>query len=146
MIKSCQIMLNIFSITLILFGLSYDKSYGLEKTINKIDLETYNWTKRLLVINLKSKDKEKLSYINNWLISHRCKIEDRNINIVFFKNYKNKKYKKPPFLKDFGFWLIGYDGEVKSFSLKENFLNEIFYLIDQMPIRQQEMLMYKSKC
>ena len=112
----------------------------------KTDLETYNWTKRLLVINLKSEDKEKISHLNNWLISNKCKIEDRKINIVFFKDYKNKKYKKPPFLKDFGFWLIGYDGEVKSFSLEENFLNEIFYLIDQMPIRQQEMLMYKTKC
>ena len=54
------------------------------------------------------------------------------------QNSKNKK--------DFGFWLIGYDGEVKSFSLEEKFVNEIFYLIDQMPIRQQEMLMYKKKC
>ena len=56
-------MVNILSITLILFGLSYVKSYGLEKKMNKIDLETYNWTKRLLVINLKSEDKEKISYI-----------------------------------------------------------------------------------
>ena len=139
-------MLNILSITLILFVSSYDRSYGFEKTMNKIDLETYNWTKRLLVINLKSQDKEKLSYVDNWLIANKCKIEDRNINIVFFKDFKNKKYKKPPFLKDFGFWLIGYDGEVKSFSLEEKFINEIFYLIDQMPIRKQEMLMYKKKC
>ena len=139
-------MLNILSIILILFVSSYDKSYGFEKTMNKIDLETYNWAKRLLVINLKSQDKEKLSYVDNWLFANKCKIEDRNINIVFFKAFKNKKYKKPPFLKDFGFWLVGYDGEVKSFSLEEKFINEIFYLIDQMPIRQQEMLMYKKKC
>ena len=139
-------MLNILSITFILFVSSYDQSYGFEKKMNKIDLETYKWTKRLLVINLKSKDKEKLNYINNWLFANKCKIEDRNINIVFFKDFINKKYKKPPFLKDFGFWLIGYDGEVKSFSLEEKFIYEIFYLIDQMPIRKQEMLMYKKKC
>ena len=139
-------MLNILSITFILFVSSYDQSYGFEKTMNKIDLETYNWNKRLLVINLKSQDKEKLSYIDNWLFANKCKIEDRNINIVFFKDFKNKKYKKPHFLKDFGFWLIGYDGEVKSFSLEEKFIYEIFYLIDQMPIRKQEMLMYKKKC
>ena len=76
------------SIILILFGLSYVKSYGLEKKMNKTDLETYNWTKRLLVINLKSQDKEKLSYIDNWLFANKCKIEDRNINIVFFKDFK----------------------------------------------------------
>ena len=139
-------MLNFLSITLILFVSSYDKSYGFEKTMNKIDLETYNWTKRLLVINLKSQDKEKLSYVDNWLFANKCKIEDRNINIVFFKDFKNKKYKEPLFLKGFGFWLIGHDGKVKSFSLEEKFVNEIFYLIDQMPIRQQEMLMYKKKC
>ena len=82
-------MINILSITLILFGLSYVKLYGLEKKMNKIDLETYNWTKRLLVINLQSEDEEKISYINNWLISYKCKIEERNINIVFFENYKS---------------------------------------------------------
>jgi hypothetical protein len=122
------------------------ESYGFEKKMNKIDLETYNWTKRLLVINLKSEDKKKINYINNWLISYKCKIEERNINIVFFENYKNKQYKNPHFLKNFGFWLIGYDGEVKSYSLENNFLYEIFNLIDQMPIRQQEILMYKTKC
>ena len=58
-------MINILSITLILFGLSYVKSYGLEKKMNKIDLETYNWTKRLLVINSKSEDEENINYINN---------------------------------------------------------------------------------
>ena len=139
-------MINILSITLILFGLSYVKLYGLEKKMNKIDLETYNWTKRLLVVNLKSEDKEQISYINNWLISYKCKIEERNINIVFFENYKNKQYKKPLFLQNYGFWLIGYDGEVKSFSLEKKFLYEIFSLIDQMPIRQQEMSIYKTKC
>ena len=139
-------MRKILSITLILFGLSYVKSYGLEKKMNKIDLETYKWTKRLLVINSKSEDEKKISYINNWLISYKCKIEERNINIVFFEDYKNKQYKKPLFLKNFGFWLIGYDGEVKSFSLEKKFLYEIFNLIDQMPIRQQEILMYKTKC
>ena len=113
-------MANIMSIILILFGLSYVKSYGLEKKMNKTDLETYNWTKRLLVINL------------------NC--------YSFFEDYKNKQYKKPLFLKNFGFWLIGYDGEVKSFSLENKFLYEIFNLIDQMPIRQQEILMYKTKC
>ena len=77
-------MANIMSIILILFGLSYVKSYGLEKKMNKIDLETYNWTKRLLVINLKSEDKEKKNHLNNWLISNKCKIEERNIVIVFF--------------------------------------------------------------
>ena len=139
-------MINILSITLILFGLSYVKSNGLEKKMNKIDLETYKWTKRLLVINLKSGNEEKISYIDNWLISYKCKIEERNINIVFFEDYKNKQYKKPLFLKNFGFWLIGYDGEVKTFSLEKKILYEIFNLIDQMPIRKQEMLMHKTKC
>ena len=71
--------------------------------MNKIDLETYNWTKRLLVINLKSEDKEKLSYINNWLISNKCKIEDRNINIVFLKIIKTKNIKNLLFKK---FWIL----------------------------------------
>ena len=57
-----------------------------------------------------------------------------------------RRQKHAKTLTKYGFWLIGYDGEVKAFSLETNILNEIFNLIDQMPIRQQEMLMYKKKC
>ena len=114
--------------------------------MNKIDLNTYIWNKRLLTINSSSNDKEKLDYINNWLDSKECEIEERNISIVLFIDYKSTQYKRPLFLDTFGFWLIGYDGEIKAFSVEPNFLNEIFNLIDQMPIRQQEMLMHKTKC
>jgi len=114
--------------------------------MNKIDLSTYNWSKRLLVINASSNNKEKINHIYNWLDSNKCKIEEKNVNIIFFIDYKNTRHKKPLFLQKYGFWLIGYNGEVKAFSLETNFLNEIFNLIDQMPIRQQEMLMYKKKC
>ena len=114
--------------------------------MTKIDLNTYIWTKRLLAINSSSNDKEKLNYIYNWLNSNKCEIEERNVSIVLFVDYKNSRYKRPLFLKNFGFWLIGYDGDIKAFSVEPNFLNEIFNLIDQMPIRQQEMLKHKTKC
>ena len=133
-------------ITFLFFGFSFNKLDCLEINMNKIDLNTYIWNKRLLTINSSSIDKEKLDYINNWLDSKTCEIEERNISIVLFIDYKSTQYKRPLFLKKFGFWLIGYDGEIKAFSEEPNFLNEIFNLIDQMPIRQQEMLLHKTKC
>ena len=139
-------MIKTFFITLLFFCLFFNTFYGLENNMNKIDLSTYNWTKRLLLINASSNNKEKINHIYNWLDSNKCKIEERNVNIIFFIDYKNTRHKNPLFLQKYGFWLIGYDGEVKAFSLETNILNEIFNLIDQMPIRQQEMLMYKKKC
>ena len=139
-------MIKFFFIKLLFFSLYLNTSYGLENNMNKIDLSTYNWSKRLLVINSSSKEIETTTYIHNWLDSNKCKIDERNIKIIFFIDHKHKRHKRPLFLKKYGFWLIGYDGEVKAFSLDTNFLNKIFNLIDQMPIRQQEMLMKKTKC
>ena len=133
-------------ITFLFFCFSFNKLYCLEINMNKIDLNTYIWNKRLLTINSSSIDKENLNHINNWLDSNKCEIEERNISIVLFTDYKSTQYKRPLFLEKFGFWLIGYDGEIKASSVELSFLNEIFSLIDQMPIRQQEMLMHKTKC
>ena len=139
-------MIKFFFIKLLFFSLYLNTSYGLENNMNKIDLSTYNWSKRLLVINSSLKEIETTTHIHNWLDSNKCKIDERNIKIIFFIDHKHKRHKRPLFLKKYGFWLIGYDGEVKAFSLDTNFLNKIFNLIDQMPIRQQEMLMKKTKC
>ena len=106
-----------------------------------------SWEKRLLIISYKNEKDQIFTKTKKFISDNKCEIDDRNLEIIFFTKFKNKDFVTPDFIKNkFGIWLIGYDGEVKSFSLEEKFVNEIFYLIDQMPIRQQEMLMYKKKC
>ena len=43
-------------------------------------------------------------------------------------------------------WLVGYDGTVKGFSEDQSFLYQIFDIIDQMPMRQNEIQNNPSKC
>ena len=38
-----------------------------------------------------------------------------------------------------GIWLIGYDGNVKDYSIDDSILLRLFNLIDSMPMRKNEM-------
>ena len=56
------------------------------------------------------------------------------------EKFKNKDYIIPKFIKNKnGIWLIGYDGNVKDYSIDDSILPRLFNLIDSMPIRQNEM-------
>ena len=58
------------------------------------------------------------------------KVPKEKYNSTNFSNYiKNKK----------GIWLIGYDGYVKAYSEDNSLLSNIHNLIDEMPIRKQEI-------
>ena len=52
------------------------------------------------------------------------------------KRYKGKR----------GIWLIGYDGDDKAYSRDLSLLNQLYDLIDAMPVRQNEMLRQASSC
>ena len=43
-------------------------------------------------------------------------------------------------------WLIGYDGQIKSYSSDISLLKEIYNIIDKMPLRKKEKLEQKIKC
>ena len=99
-----------------------------------------NWKKRLLLISYQN-DGDQISIRTTKFISdNRCEIEDRNLQIVFFEKFKNKDYIIPKLIKNKnGIWLIGYDGNVKDYSIDDSILPRLFNLIDSMPIRQNEM-------
>ena len=42
-------------------------------------------------------------------------------------------------------WLIGYDGQIKSYSSDISLLKEIYNIIDKMPMRKKEILKKKKK-
>ena len=99
-----------------------------------------NWKKRLLIISYQNDGDQIFIKTTKFISNNKCEIEDRNLQIVFFKKFKNKNYIIPTFIKSKnGIWLIGYDGNVKDYSIDDSILTRLFNLIDSMPMRKNEM-------
>ncbi len=99
-----------------------------------------NWQKRLLIISYQNDGDQIFIKTTKFISDNKCEIEDRNLQIVFFEKFKNKNYIIPKFIKSkYGIWLIGYDGNVKDYSIDDSILPRLFNLIDSMPLRQNEM-------
>ena len=104
-----------------------------------------NWGKRLLVVSYEKQDDEIFIITKKFISDKKCEIEDRNLEIIFYKNFVNKDYSKPEFInKKYGIWLIGYDGIIKDFSSDDEIFLRLFDLIDSMPMRKDEMV--NDKC
>ena len=103
------------------------------------------WKKRLLIIAYEKKDDQLLSKTINFISENECKIKNRNLELIFFKKFKNKKFTTPEFVKNnYGIWLLGYDGVIKDFSYDDSILSRMFNLIDSMPMRKNEII--DDKC
>ena len=99
-----------------------------------------NWQKRLLIISYQNDGDQIFIKTTKFISDNKCEIEDRNLQTVFFEKFKNKNYIIPKFIKSkYGIWLIGYDGNVKDYSIDDSILPRLFNLIDSMPLRQNEM-------
>ena len=110
------------------------------KFLLAMDISELEWSKRLLIISAKSHDDKILINSNKFLRESKCQIEDRNIQIIIFEEFKNKEFIAPEFIRDqYGIWLVGYDGFIKDYSNDESVLFRLFDLIDSMPMRQNEI-------
>ena len=99
------------------------------------------WEKRVLVISYEKQDDQIFIKAKKFILDHKCEIEDRNLEIIFYKKFKSKVYSKPKFINNkHGIWLIGYDGMIKDFSTDDKIFLRLFHLIDSMPMRKNEML------
>ena len=104
-----------------------------------------NWEKRIIIISYKKQSDELFTKSIKYISDNKCEINDRNIEIIFFENFKNKHFLTPKFInKKNGVWLLGYDGEIKDYSQDDKIFLRLFNLIDTMPMRKQEMK--KSVC
>ena len=102
------------------------------------------WKKRLLIIAYEKKDDQLLSKTINFISDNTCEIDDRGLELIFFKKFKNKNFEKPKFVNGYGIWLLGYDGVIKDFSYDDSILSRMFNLIDSMPMRKNEII--DDKC
>ncbi len=99
-----------------------------------------NWKKRIIIISYKKQSGELFSKSIKYISDNKCGIDDRNLEIIFFENFKNKDFLTPKFInKKIGIWLIGYDGEIKDYSQDDKIYLRLFNLIDSMPMRKQEI-------
>ena len=120
--------------------------------IQSSPLEEYIWKNRVIVTFSPSKNNTDRSQFLNSMHKYLCEFNSKNIfHINFLFNEKNHEIEKfGSFFEnlslspsEFRLILIGKDGGIKLNSRKTS-LEEIFSLIDTMPIRQEEML--NDKC
>ena len=110
-------------------------------------LEDYKWKKRILLLIDKEEDTVLVNEVNKFFITHKCKNDERNLELIKFKKGNIYHKKRTSYFKDkTGIWLIGYDGNIKGYTEDNTLLLYLHNLIDNMPIRKEEMKDLKSNC
>ena len=99
-----------------------------------------NWKKRVLIISYNNQNDELLTKTIKYISDNKCQIDDRNLEVIFFEKFKNNDFVTPKFINEkYGVWLLGYDGEIKDYSLNVKIFDRLFNLIDSMPMRKNEI-------
>ena len=110
-------------------------------------LENYKWKKRVLLLITKEEDTNLIDEVNKFFINQKCKNDERNLKLLKIKK-ENDYYieRTSNFKHKTGFWLIGYDGNIKGYTEDNTLLSNLHNLIDNMPIRKNEMKKFSKIC
>jgi len=115
---------------------------SLDKTISN-----FEWKKRILLLITDDEDINLIRGVDYFFKEEACQNKDRNIELYKIIGDEIRKYKIPRrYEGKKGIWLIGYDGGDKAYSRDLSLLNQLYDIVDKMPIRQNEMLNQDSKC
>ena len=110
-------------------------------------LENYKWKKRILLLITKEEDTVLVNEVNNFFMTHKCKNDERNLELIKLKKGNDYHKKIADYFKDKnGIWLIGYDGNIKGYTEDNALLLNLHNLIDNMPIRKEEIREIKTNC
>ena len=141
-----------FKFLLIIFSLLLTSGSWCDLTeINYISLpnklESYKWKKRILLLIDKEEDTILVNEVNKFFITHKCKNDERNLELIKFKKRNDNHKKRTSYFKDkTGIWLIGYDGNITGYTKDNTLLLNLHNLIDSMPIRKEELIENKKNC
>ena len=112
----------------------------------EMDLEAYKWEKRLLLLFAPTLESTELVRQQEMIRESRPGIAERQIEVLEVVPGGNASAKREDLLRKFGveagsytLLLLGKDGQEKYRSQKAVPLEEVFRIIDQMPMRRQEM-------
>ena len=115
------------------------------KTTINDKLENYKWKKRILLLIAKEEDTILINEVDKFFINQKCKNDERNLKLLKIKKDNRYNIKRKSYFKDkTGIWLIGYDGNIKGYSEDNALLSNLHNLIDDMPIRKEEMKKLKN--
>ena len=110
-------------------------------TANSVILDKYAWTNRLVILITHKKDTSLETQVKRFFESHACDVDNRKLELLHFHTNKPIVTQLPKAMhSQTGLWLLGYDGSIKDFSEDGQLLNRLFQTIDEMPMRQGEML------
>ena len=127
--------------------MSISMSYASEKIILKDYINSFAWEKRIVLFISKSKYVYFINETDNFFKKNKCENDNRNLKYIRIVGDEVKKYNiSEKFKNKYGMWLIGYDGQIKSYSSDISLLKEIYNIVDKMPLRKKEILEQKIKC
>ena len=136
-----MIIKYIVTLILLIFFMS------VQSNAEKLSLSTFMWEKRLVILSLDNSNLNFLKKTIDFIDNNLCEFNDRNLEFISFQNGINKNYQTPTYIKNQnGFWLVGYDGQVKLYSKNLSFLSTFFDEIDTMPMRIDEMSSSQNNC
>ena len=127
--------------------MSISISYASEKIILEDYINSFAWEKRIVLFISKSKYVYFINETDNFFKKNKCENDNRNLKYIRIVGDEVKKYNiSEKFKNKYGMWLIGYDGQIKSYSSDISLLKEIYNIVDKMPLRKKEILERKIKC
>ena len=127
--------------------MSISMSYASEKIILEDYINSFAWEKRIVLFISKSKYVYFINETDNFFKKNKCENDNRNLKYIRIVGDEVKKYNiSEKFKNKYGMWLIGYDGQIKSYSSDISLLKEIYNVADKMPLRKEEIIKQKIKC
>ena len=127
--------------------MSISMSYASEKIILEDYVNSFAWEKRIVLFISKSKYVYFINETDNFFKKNKCENDNRNLKYIRIVGDEVKKYNiSEKFKNKYGMWLIGYDGQIKSYSSDISLLKEIYNVVDKMPLRKEEIIKQKIKC
>tara|TARA_B110000914_G_C15346920_1_gene391972 strand:- start:264 stop:638 length:375 start_codon:yes stop_codon:yes gene_type:complete len=110
-------------------------------------LSQFQWKKRILLLITDEEDIKLINGVNAFFNEEMCQNKNRNLELFKIVGDEISKYKIPrKYVGKKGVWLIGYDGGDKAYSRDLSLLNQLYDIIDKMPIRLNEMANENSNC
>ena len=124
------------STLLMISFMSISMSYASEKIILEDYINSFAWEKRIVLFISKSKYVYFINETDNFFKKNKCENDNRNLKYIRIVGDEVKKYNiSEKFKNKYGMWLIGYDGQIKSYTSDISLLKEIYNVVDKMPLR-----------
>ena len=134
-----------FPLLLIVPVLIMGNSHALLSLEQKIS--NFEWKKRLVFVIAKDKNINLIRGVESFFKEKSCQNENRKLELYKIIGNEITKYKIPSRYEGrTGIWLIGLAGSEKAYSNDLSVLDQLYEIIDEMPIRKNEMLQQNSRC